>query len=251
MSINVMNLVWNHYPRGGSEKLALLALADWCDDEGGSLYPSIATVARKIAVSESQARRILHGFIDEGLLEVVGNHGGGARTQTRRYRLVIARLAPARVNASPRAAATPCTGAHHPSHACASPLAPVRPNPSVNRQEPSLPAPAKPGAATLQIFLERCKAEGAKPIAADDPVFAYADKVGLSEQMIALAWAAFKARFLAGSQKQKDWRAHFRNAVRANWFRLWFIADDGSAALTTAGRQAAREYAIDCGEGRA
>ena len=66
-----MNLVWRQYRKGGSEKLALLALADWCDDDGGNLYPAVATVAKKICVSVSQARRILHAFIQDGLLDVV------------------------------------------------------------------------------------------------------------------------------------------------------------------------------------
>jgi len=100
---------------------------------------------------------------------------------------------------------------------------------------------------TLATFLECCKAEGAKPIAADDPVFAYAQKVGLTEQMVALAWVAFKAAFLAGSKRQKDWRAHFRNAVRGNWYHLWYISpEEGSVAmLTTAGHQAMRAANAD------
>ena len=63
MSVEVMSLVWKNYPKGGSEKLAMLALADWCNDQGGSLHPSINAIARKINVSESQARRIVHELI--------------------------------------------------------------------------------------------------------------------------------------------------------------------------------------------
>ena len=87
MSIKAMTLVWENFSRGGSEKLAMLALADWCNDEGLSLHPSINGIARKINVSESQARRILHKFIDEGYLSVVGNHNGGSPGKTRQYKL--------------------------------------------------------------------------------------------------------------------------------------------------------------------
>jgi hypothetical protein len=93
MSIEVMTLVWKHFDRGGSEKLALLALADWCDDSGERLHPSIAAIARKICASESQARRIVHGFIEEGLLDVIGNPAGGAPGASRDYRLRLDRIA--------------------------------------------------------------------------------------------------------------------------------------------------------------
>ncbi len=92
MSVRVMSLVWDNFRRGGTEKLAMLALADWCNDTGGSLHPSVAALAKKICCSESQARRILHGFIREGLLTVVGNETGGAPGTTRQYELDIAML---------------------------------------------------------------------------------------------------------------------------------------------------------------
>jgi hypothetical protein len=39
-----MSYVWDGYPGSGSELLAMLAMADWCDDKGGSLYPSMKAV---------------------------------------------------------------------------------------------------------------------------------------------------------------------------------------------------------------
>src|SRR4051812_12180447 len=77
MSIILMRAVWELFTRGGSEKLVLLALADWADDDGASLYPSMAAIARKASMSVCQARRIVRGLIDEGLLEVVANAAGG------------------------------------------------------------------------------------------------------------------------------------------------------------------------------
>jgi hypothetical protein len=101
-----MSQVWSHFNRGGSEKLVLLALADWANDDGGSLHPSMSTIARKTCVSESQARRIVHGFIAEGLLEVVGNASGGRPGTTPDYVLHLDRLTPS-MDATPRADATP------------------------------------------------------------------------------------------------------------------------------------------------
>lgn len=87
MSIRVMTLVWDCFPASGSELLAMLALADWCDDNGGSLYPSMRAVGEKIRVSEKQARRIIHKFVEQGYLDVVGNAAGGAPGSTKQFRL--------------------------------------------------------------------------------------------------------------------------------------------------------------------
>jgi Helix-turn-helix domain len=87
-----MSLVWENFTRGGSEKLAMLALADWCNDEGGNLSPSMSQISKKINVSEKQARRIIHKLIDEGYLSVVANHAGGHHQQTRHYVLNVQKL---------------------------------------------------------------------------------------------------------------------------------------------------------------
>jgi hypothetical protein len=92
MSIKVMSLVWEGFRASGSEMLAMLALADWCNDEGGSLHPSMRAVAEKIRVSEKQARRILHVFEDAGYLKVIGNANGGAPGTTKQYQLNVAKL---------------------------------------------------------------------------------------------------------------------------------------------------------------
>ena len=89
-----MSLVWDGFPRGGSDKLAMLAMADWCNDLGGSLYPSISAIAKKIGRTEKQARVIIHRLIDEGWLEVVGNELGGDTGRSRRYQLIIEKLRP-------------------------------------------------------------------------------------------------------------------------------------------------------------
>lgn len=152
MSVRVMALVWENFNRGGSEKLAMLALADWCNDDGGSLHPSISAVARKINVSEKQARRIIHKFIDEGYLLVVANHYGGDPGQSRHYNLNVSLLKTATtpVDATPCMDATPSTGAQdhshgchpsrecHPSHGCpsTSPMDGSRPLPWVGAKPP-------------------------------------------------------------------------------------------------------------------
>ena len=107
------------------------------------------------------------------------------------------------------------------------------PSPSKRRAPPKNPGGSP--SMGLKAFIEQCKAEGVESVPADDPVFAYADSIGLPHEFIALAWAWFKGAM--DGKRKRDWRAHFRNAVKGNWPKYWFAAD-GSWALTTAGKQA-------------
>ena len=87
MSVRVMSNVWTNYSGvGGSELLALLALADWSDDHG-RCWPSMNAIAGKIRLSRSQAQRVVHGLIQNGFLRVVGNDVGGKPGSTRRYQI--------------------------------------------------------------------------------------------------------------------------------------------------------------------
>lgn len=97
MSIDVMTKVLQRCPLAGSERLCLLIMANWCNDDGDSLYPSIALVAEAMQVSRSQAQRVLHRLMpaiedDEWWIRVVGNKAGGPPGATRRYELNVGRL---------------------------------------------------------------------------------------------------------------------------------------------------------------
>ncbi len=61
-----------------SEKLVLLALADWANDEG-YCYPSIAKVARKTGVSERTVQRVLRDAETAKLVERVEVIGKGCK----------------------------------------------------------------------------------------------------------------------------------------------------------------------------
>ena len=87
MSIAVMARVWKDYPGvGGSELLALLALADWSDDDG-RCWPAMNSIAAKTRLSRSQAQRVVHGLIADGYLFVIGNADGGKPGATRQYQI--------------------------------------------------------------------------------------------------------------------------------------------------------------------
>jgi len=93
---------------------------------------------------------------------------------------------------------------------------------------------------TLNEFLINCKETNQPAIPEDDPIFDYAEKVGIPPEYLRLGWIQFKS--LQDSKKrQSDWRAVFRNYVKRGFLRVWFIDNNGNYALTTTGKQLARE----------
>src|SRR3569623_593310 len=86
MSVKALSLVWESFPAGGSELLAMLAMADRSADEG-RCWPSMASIARNTRLSRSQAQRIVHQLIADGFLSVTGNETGGAPDSTRQYKI--------------------------------------------------------------------------------------------------------------------------------------------------------------------
>jgi hypothetical protein len=214
MSVKVMSLVWDNFKRGGSEKLAMLALADWCNDEGGSLHPSISGVAKKINVSESQARRIIHSFIDDGYLSVVANHGGGNPGQPRHYKLNIDMLLTPCTDATPSVSATPCMDAHDPLHGCALPLAPMTPEPSLTIIKPSVIEKAekivsikKPSEKKKQTFFP-------EDFAVTPEMFDWAVEQGLKPASIKPTTLHFKDHHESRGNKFVDWNAAWRTWMR-------------------------------------
>lgn len=94
---------------------------------------------------------------------------------------------------------------------------------------------------TFAAFLDACQAAGESAIPKTDPIFTFAKDTGIPKDYLHLAWREFAGRHKDSGRMQKDWRAHFRDAVRRNWFKLWWFPDAGACELTTAGVQLARE----------
>ena len=92
---------------------------------------------------------------------------------------------------------------------------------------------------TFKKWLDDCKDVGATPIPEDDPIFEYADGVGISLDFIRYAWVEFKRKYSSPESKGKRyklWARHFGNAVRENWYGIWYERD-GQFLLTTRGKQ--------------
>lgn len=273
MSYRVIKAVLDGFEGSCSEKLCLVALAEWSDDAGLS-WPSVDSVARRMGVSRSQAQRTLRSLMDRGVLSVVGNESGGAPGSTRHYQIHLDRMtgradaAPAgRMDATPTGSsdATPtghidatgstdATGridAREGPHPCTETgrmdATQTVIEPSKNRQgeadEP--PTPSQPAKAiTFTAWLQTLRESGEKAITDHRPTWDYAQRVGLPDDFVELAWVQFRRRYSEDptytAKRYRDWRQVFRNALGGNWFRLWSAADDGYR-LTTVGLQAQRE----------
>lgn len=83
MSIRLMTIVWDIPWPSQSALLVALKLADYANEEGGSIHPSRDTLAKHAQASLATVKRILGGFRDCGLLKVVEEGGKGPRSTTR------------------------------------------------------------------------------------------------------------------------------------------------------------------------
>src|SRR3989304_4649412 len=72
MSIKLMSQVWEK-ELSHAEQSILLALADWADDNGERIFPSIARVAWKTGYEERQVQRIIKNLRAQQILVVIKN----------------------------------------------------------------------------------------------------------------------------------------------------------------------------------
>ena len=83
MAIEVLTAIWRDPPCGGGNLLVLLALADNADEETWACWPSMATIARKAAMSERNARNCIRDLTERGLISVeIGGGNGRPSTYT-------------------------------------------------------------------------------------------------------------------------------------------------------------------------
>ena len=91
-------------------------------------------------------------------------------------------------------------------------------------------------AVQFKTFIAECKVKSEKPIPEDDTVFDWAEKAGVPDDFLRLAWLEFRDRYAGSTKRYRDWRMVFRNAVRDNWYGIWFCDDSGQMVLTSKGR---------------
>lgn len=145
MSIAMMSQVWDRFPAGSSSLLAMLMFADYSDDQGGNIFPSMATIARRLRLTESQARRVVHRLIRDGWVQVAGNADGGAPGTTRQYRIDLEKLKQ-----------TPSTDARGTASASATPTgsADARGTGSAHARDPLRPCAETPSTDASQSIID-------------------------------------------------------------------------------------------------
>jgi hypothetical protein len=68
MSVKLMGMVFEAPFESPTEKLVMLALADFASDDGSNIYPSIATLARRTSLSDRAVQKTLKALIAAGFL---------------------------------------------------------------------------------------------------------------------------------------------------------------------------------------
>jgi hypothetical protein len=90
MSVYVSSLVWKCEELSGpAELMVMLALADWADDKGSNIYPSMETLAQKSRQCKRNLRYILKDLEARGFISIEENRG---RNKTNRYQVNMQRL---------------------------------------------------------------------------------------------------------------------------------------------------------------
>lgn len=88
MSVHLSALVWEIEFPTSTQKLLLLRVADYADDDGAGIYPSIAEVARQIGASERQIQYAIRAFEGVKILDRVKD-GGTGPTRTNVWRINV------------------------------------------------------------------------------------------------------------------------------------------------------------------
>jgi len=92
VSFTLQRAVWDYGPDDPTQHHVLLALADYADDNGGGIWPSIETVAKKCRMSRSSAARGLKGLTADGWI-VAKRRGPTSNI----YAIQVAKLTPSNV----------------------------------------------------------------------------------------------------------------------------------------------------------
>lgn len=88
MSNRLQKAVWEYGPDDPTQHHVLLALADYANDDGSGIWPSIETVAKKCRMSRSTAARALKGLAADGWITATRR---GPTSNT--YAIRVAKLA--------------------------------------------------------------------------------------------------------------------------------------------------------------
>jgi hypothetical protein len=75
-----------------SKKIVLLALADFANDDGKNIFPSVSTIAKKSSLSRRSVQTIILDLVDSGILRITKHPFGGAPGTTRHLEIELNEL---------------------------------------------------------------------------------------------------------------------------------------------------------------
>ena len=152
MSIKVMSHVWNMEIEDSTAKLALMALADFSDDDG-YCFPSYKVLAKKISKSKRTAIRVVDKLAELGFVQIEKRELKDGTSSTNLYKIMIENDRVAQAHPRVTSPDNRVTRMTPPSDMCVTPINITTNEPSI---EPSInrhltPLPPKP---SLPDFLD-------------------------------------------------------------------------------------------------
>lgn len=137
MTVRWISTIFDAGPADKSERLVMLALADYANDEG-ECWPSIAGICRKSALKERGVQGILRRLEAAGWLEI---ETGGGRRNCNLYRLKVPEAQDETQQSARPAAAAPQHSVAHTPQGRDQKTAGDAPEPSDSPKKPSKPDP--------------------------------------------------------------------------------------------------------------
>lgn len=242
------------------QRLVLIVLADYANRETGACWPSIASIAEVAMMTEDGVSRILRQLADLGLIEVRKRFSADRRQLSNLYVLpTVTSMTteiivpenggdPSQESGRPETGAVGDSGSPKPvikEPVKIPPISPKGDNPA-DSKPPRVRK--KSEAISLADYIAGCDASDSDYIPETCTVFDYRETIGLPMDFLKLSWLVFRDRYEGSpSKKQASWPMTFCNAVKGNWFKLWYQGD-GGWTLTTAGKQAQVQFKNRQGE---
>jgi hypothetical protein len=262
MSLDATRWAWKIQNIRPLHKLILLALADRADSDD-TAWPSYQLLTADTGVDRKTTWQAIKSMKAAGLLVDTGERKGKTG-QVQKLRLIGVSRRSDEIKESQKGNNSdngtvpflPAKGSENGILNSSEngirnlPIEPTKETTKRGDQVLSIPVQQKQkksrGQMTLAEFMALCKATGERVIPDDDPIWEFADKVGIEREMISIAWIAFKRYWLTGEGKGKrktEWRETFLNAIRQNRDGIWHIKEGDPARWTTSGEAMRREAA--------
>lgn len=216
----------------------LIALLSFRNKNTDTCFPKRKALSDRCGYTEQTISKVTKQLVDLGWLQ---KEGSGGYSSPCRYKITVPEL---ETVSKPETVSEPANKTVSES-ATITVSKPATRKEQTNKQtnEQTSVSRKRSTKSCLTVFLDNCKKTGEKAISPDDTIFDYCEKAGIQEDWLRACWLEFSADYKSKPEKKySDWRGHFRNAVRRNWYQLWWTPQSGVCELTSKGRQAMAAY---------